>query len=291
MLDAYPAFAEKVHYTKPVGKDDTGKMKYAEGLSIRAAESLQSLWDNSASGCEPVVEDDESITLAGVFLDYERNIRHTFCKRVSKYYTTRDKRRVQHPSDRFADVVMPANQSKLLRETILRSLPAEIKMAYSDHAKEIMQRKPKAQRIKAMCDAFSVFGVKREQLEALKGKPLKDWTADDIDVMQGVYNGLKDEETTVEQVFGNKQEPDNPSKLQVKVPNKPPAKSVDPDFEKEKAKKIAALKNAPPAKPMTYCLHCNREVKPDEIETGPDANNKPIDFHSECGYELKEKPE
>ena len=43
LLEAFPELAEDAIYSKPVGKDrETGEEKFAEGLSIRAAEALAS---------------------------------------------------------------------------------------------------------------------------------------------------------------------------------------------------------------------------------------------------------
>lgn len=280
-LDIYPAFAEKAHYLKPVGKDRDGNQKYAEGLSIRAAESLRCLWDNSAISCEVIAEDDTSVTLSCVFLDYEKNKRDVYNKKVSKYYKTYEGKIVMHPPDRFADVVLPANQSKLLRETILRSLPAELKMAYSEHAKEIMRRKPQANRIKSMVDAFTVFGVKKEQIEQLKGKPLTQWTPEEIDEMQGIYNALRDEETTVEQVFGVRQEPVEPNKLKVKAK---PEEKVDPEFEKKRKKALEKL--AAPV--LDYCPYCKATI--DDLEHMTVVNKSGNRECADCGYELIQRP-
>src|SRR5512137_1875260 len=81
-LDLYPSMAEEALYMKPVGKNlTTGKMTYAEGLSIRTAESLANRWKNSSFGCEIVGEDYDTVSLAAVFLDYEENTRHVVMAR------------------------------------------------------------------------------------------------------------------------------------------------------------------------------------------------------------------
>ena len=52
-LERYPSMADEAIYSKPVGKDpNTNAMKYVEGLSIRAAESLANRWANSAYACD-----------------------------------------------------------------------------------------------------------------------------------------------------------------------------------------------------------------------------------------------
>jgi hypothetical protein len=138
-LDIYPSLAEEALYSKPVGKDHKPTcnnkfncncpMKYAVGLSIRTAESLANRWGNNAYGCEITADDEQSATLSAVYLDYETNTRTVLQKRVSKTYKARSGGLIKHTLDRF-DVVLAANQSKILREAILRRLPAGLKKEY-----------------------------------------------------------------------------------------------------------------------------------------------------------------
>lgn len=138
-LEIYPNCVETALYSKPVGKDEEGKMTHAEGLSIRTAESLANRWTNSAYGVEIVEDIPEYALIVAVFLDYENNTRHVVQRRVSKYYKTRTGQVIQYTPDRF-DIVLLANQSKLLREIILRSLPAGLKKAYEDKVRALLQK-------------------------------------------------------------------------------------------------------------------------------------------------------
>jgi predicted RNA-binding Zn-ribbon protein involved in translation (DUF1610 family) len=165
-----------------------------------------------------------------------------------------------------------------------------------------MRRKPMANRLKTMSDAFAVFGVKKEQLEKFNDKPLTDWNAEDIDKMQGIYNALRDEETTVEQVFGVRQEPVEPSKLTVKTARaQAPAgvievntfskvtPTTDPqeesaEFEKKKKKAIDKL-NAATVK--DYCPYCKATV---DIEHEASKNKAGEYECGDCGYILTERP-
>lgn len=211
-LDIYPSCAEEAIYNKPVGKDEGGQMNYAEGLSIRAAENLANRWDNSAYGCDIISEDDESVTLAAVFLDYERNTRHVIQKKVSKFFKTRHGQIKEHPPDRFKEIIIPANQSKLLREVILRSLPAGLKKEYESKAKKLLGSGNLEMRLKKMITAFKKQGITQRQIEELRGKALKDFEYEDLTEMLGVYNALKDGEITSESLFNERkpgpEEPD-----------------------------------------------------------------------------------
>lgn len=197
-LTLYPSLAEEAIYSKPVGKDEnSGKMKYASGLSIRTAESLANRWGNNAYGCELAGETEDYAILTAVYLDYETNTRTVLQKRVSKSYKSRQKGVQRYSPDRF-DIILAANQSKLLREAILRRLPAGLKREYELKAKEILSAKPIGERQEKVIQSFSGIGVKKEQLEKLIGKTMAQFNHEDMDNLIGYYNALKDGETTID---------------------------------------------------------------------------------------------
>lgn len=207
-LDLYPSMAEEAIYNKPVGKKEIkGEwvMTYAEGLSIRTAESLANRWKNSAYGADIVSEDDESITIAAVFLDYENNTRHVMQARVSKSYTTKEKKVMQLTPDRL-DLKIKAEQSKLLREIILRSIPAGLKREYRLKAEKMLKGDKLSTRRTALVERFFEMGVPVEALIQHKGKEIKDWKHDDLTEMLGIYNAIRDGEISIAETF--KTEPD-----------------------------------------------------------------------------------
>jgi hypothetical protein len=204
-LDLYPSMAKEAIYNKPVGRDDSGQQKYAEGLSIRAAESLANRWNNSSYGVEIVGEDDDSATIAAVFLDLEKNTRHVAMQRVSKFFKTRMGQIQRIAPDRF-DLVLKANSSKNLREIILRSLPAGLKKEYETKARVILKKEPIAAQRTAMLERLADAGISEADLEAWKKKPVKDWRREEILEALGILNAIRDGETTREAVFGEKKQ-------------------------------------------------------------------------------------
>jgi hypothetical protein len=201
-LETYPSMAEEAIYSKPVGKDDSGKMKHAEGLSIRTAESLANRWKNSAYGGDIVSEDEESATIAAVFLDYENNTRHVVQKRVSKFYKQKGKNSiVQYTPDRF-DIVLAANMSKILREVILRSLPGGLKKEYEHRAKQMLKGDKLQNRRTAIVAKFADLQVGQADIERYKGKAMKEWTHEDITELLGVYNAIRDGELSTQEILG-----------------------------------------------------------------------------------------
>jgi len=209
-LDTYPSMAREALYVKPVGKDDKGEMKSVEGLSIRAGESLANRWTNSAYGCELVSEDDESALIAGVFLDYENNTRHVVQARVSKFYKNRQGQVVQYSPDRF-DTVIKANQSKVLREVILRSLPAGLKKEYENKVRKILKSDTISNIRNSLMERIETLNISLELIERSKGKAIKDMKKEELTEIIGLTNSIRDGETSIDEAFPcNKSGEDKP---------------------------------------------------------------------------------
>jgi hypothetical protein len=205
-LSLYPEMAEDAVYRKPVGKEQVApgkwEMKYAMGLSIRAAEALAYRWKNNGFGAEILSDDGEIVSGVAVWVDYESNNRRTFPFRVSRKYKTKGGGMAIHKEDRFHDLVVPARQSKALREVILRSLPPGLKCEYERKALEIRSKQKPTERWAKMLRKFGPLGVSQDDLEKMMEKEAKAFTAEDFDTILGVYNAIMDGDTTVSQAFG-----------------------------------------------------------------------------------------
>lgn len=208
-LDLYPSMAEEVLYVKPVGKNtSTGKMAYAEGLSVRAAESLANRWSNSSYGCEITAEDDLTVQLAGVFLDYENNTRHVVVGRVAKSYKSSKGVIVKRGPDQL-ELAVKAEQSKVLREVVLRSLPAGLKKEYENKVRQLLSGGKVENRKKGIVARFTDLGIPLETLEAHRGKKIDAWEHEDIVILFGIAAAIRDGELTREGAFPEKREADD----------------------------------------------------------------------------------
>jgi len=208
-LDIYPSMAEEALYMKPVGKNaETGKITYAEGLSIRTAESLANRWTNSSFGCEIVAEDDFTVQLAGVFLDYENNTRHVVVGRVAKSFKKKNGQVVKRGPDQL-ELAVKAEQSKVLREVILRSLPAGLKKEYESKVRTLLKGGKIENRKQSIVARFEELGVDLDTLEKSRGKKMEDWVHGDIVLLLGIATAMKDGELTKEAAFPEKAEEDD----------------------------------------------------------------------------------
>lgn len=199
---AYPSFARAAMYSKPVGRDDGGKMKHVRGLSVRAAEALRNAYGYNKVNVEVDPIGDDAVRITATFVDYQSGNMWTDSGILSKFYKTRDKGTKRWDDDRFYNVVVKAEASKRVREVVLRSVPpglkAELEAAIEDTVSSLLD----AETIKKILSLFAKKGVTQEQIEKHLQKPASDWDQDDRLNLQGVWNAIEDGETSVAEAFG-----------------------------------------------------------------------------------------
>jgi hypothetical protein len=147
-----------------------------------------------------VSEDDESALIAGVFLDYENNTRHVVQARVSKFYKKRNGQVVQHTPDRF-DTVIKANQSKVLREVILRSLPAGLKKEYENKVRRILKADSISNIRNSLMERIENLNIPVELIETCRGKAIKDMKKEELTEIVGLTNAVRDGEVSINEAF------------------------------------------------------------------------------------------
>lgn len=209
-LKAYPTFAAAAMYCKPVGKNQAGEMQYAEDLSIRAAEALAEAYGfNRVSTYVDAIEDDEDkLRISASFTDYQRGRIWSDSVVVSAWYRTKHGKMKRHGEDRFLNVVVKAERSKLVREVILRSVPAGLKSELKAIAGRLQEQGLDDVVIEKILAAWEGKGVSLEELEQVIGKTRANWTVADRKRLLHLWQAVQDGETTIGQVL----ERDEPEK-------------------------------------------------------------------------------
>ena len=211
-IKAFPAFASQIIYCKPVGKNDAGKQQFARSLSIRAAECLAEAYgfNRVASTITPI--DDDHASVEATFVDYQRGRIWQDRRVVSRVYKTRGGGTARHPEDRFYGVVCGAEASRRIREVVLRSVPPGLKQELFDAAEKEMRKLLDPKKIKEIIDAFAGKGVSLEMLEAYLGRTVKQgWTDDDKRTLAETWAAIRNEDATIEEIFGHERGPQQPS--------------------------------------------------------------------------------
>ncbi|MHC4181373.1 MAG: hypothetical protein ACYSWU_28070, partial [Planctomycetota bacterium] len=284
LIDAYPAAAEGAIYSKPVGtvqevtcgnkkcgityevakvdKDtvcpdcesqERGGVrpvkKFAEGLSIRAAESIRTIFGFTrlATTCE--ILDDGSARLTGVLVDYVAGNVTSDERVVSRQYKTKFSGMVTIAEDRFLNVTVKGEKSKLRRDVILDSTPGIIKAMFRDACErkmlalispEVIQQK--------IVPAFAQYGITPAHLDRIIGSPAAlGWNKDQKLELRKILTALKNEETTPRELLADldghapTEAPAQPAgggatMDDLTKPQTPPSEPLDPAVDKAEGK-------------------------------------------------------
>lgn len=211
-IKAFPGMAEEAIYSKPVGKDKSGKMQFARGLSIRAAELLSEAYGYNRVRSDVTIIDADHVKVESAFLDFQRLRIWQDGGVVSAWYRSFNGSMVRHAEDRFLSLVVKAEASRRVREVILRSVNAGLKAWFLDLCERTLGNLLDDKAVKKIVDAFATKGVGIGLLEDLIGRPqAMSWTEEDRKHLQGIWNSVQEGDTTIEEVFGKKKEQSAPS--------------------------------------------------------------------------------
>ncbi len=207
-LEAYPSFAKSAIYEKPIGIDpDTGLMKYARGLSIRAAEALAEAYGFNRVRCDLEPLEDDCVRITASFTDYQKGRTWQDSGIVSKWYRGGKRqayKMIKHADDRFYSVVCKAEASRRIREVIIRSIPPGLRAELMEMAEKRIDSLLDDTTMDKICAKFSTKGVPLEALEKRIGRTRKTgWTVEDRSSLLMLWNAIEDQETTVREAFGD----------------------------------------------------------------------------------------
>lgn len=220
-LSLVPELAAESYYSIPRKRktaDGGTEVIKIEGPSIGAAMALASRWGNSINGSHVREELDDRIVCEGVFIDAQRNFWTFRTVAAEKFITDRaTKLKRPMPQDMLLNAIQAA-QSKAVRNAILASLPKWLVRAYFNEAKRIASggtprgaKKPDMtakDRLEWLYKHFPKMGVTVEMLDAYSKENFSDETLEEqVGTLVGIYTAIKDQQTTVEEVFGKKNAP------------------------------------------------------------------------------------
>ena len=243
-----PGFAESAIYRKPVGKkknESTGtwEQQYVEGPSIRFAEEALRSLGNVDVRQQMVFEDDEKRVVCVTVMDLENNVawpteipiskrverssvkegQKVFGQRMNSY--NKPVYLVEASEDEIT-TKQQAAVSKALRTAALRIVPGDILEEALQQIKETLTKKdqtdPKAA-LKKVLDAFQSLGITPAELEKFLDHPLESITPAEIGNLRGIYQSVKDGDSTWKSVLdGAKEEREAAAKDKKKGAAEPP---------------------------------------------------------------------
>jgi hypothetical protein len=260
MIDAFPESAEDAIYNKPVGtvflvscecghRYEVAKLeeqtecprcanwrpkkwqkqkKFARGLSIRSAENMRVAFGFNRVSTTLTPIDGDRLKITGTFTDYTNGNVTIDEQIVTPFYTSRNKQKTRIPDDRFFNVVLKSEKSKVIREVVLRSVPGTLKAAYEAHCEKAIDGLLDEGTMDKIVGQFSGISVSQEMIENLLGRPRSmGWTKEDRKQLLGIWNAIKDGETTVREVFFDSVDADNSTASPATPPKTTASASVD----------------------------------------------------------------
>lgn len=214
-LELVPSLAARNWYSIPFKNHVRGcprrncncPSKPVEGPSINAARNLMRQWGNASAKALVTSEDDEKLTLAGVFIDLQTNVRFERPFTVSKWQHRRNGPAVKVGQERLVQAIQ-AGASKAERNAIIAGLPDWLVKSYTDKARQIARKDAKENKFDVI-DVFMTVGVNRDLLERYLGKSVDKIDDDERVHLIGMYNALRDREQTIEEMFGTDEPAEN----------------------------------------------------------------------------------
>lgn len=176
-----------------------GDSKVIEGPSARMAEIVASAWGNCRAGARVISEDDRFVTAQGAFIDLQRNVAITY--EVKRRITDRQGRKY---SDDMIGVTANAACSIALRNAVFKGVPKAFWQEIYRVARQtaIGDAKTLGTRRSDMLAAFAKMGVEKEKVFAyLEVKGIEDVSLDHLGLMLGVFQAIRDGETTIDETF------------------------------------------------------------------------------------------
>lgn len=204
-LQAFPELATDAIYEKPVGKDQDGTPKYARGLSIRAAEALAEAYGYNRIRSDVAELDPDKVKVEATFTDYQKGRVWQDAGILSKTYKDRFGKPARWNDDRFYNVVVKAEVSKRIREVIMRSVNTGLKAWFESECEKISAGLLDDKTVGKIVDQYATKAVTVEMLEKLIGRPRSmGWVQNDRARLLNIWNAIKDGETSIDEVFGDK---------------------------------------------------------------------------------------
>lgn len=203
------SLAEKAMYSYPRSGSTIS------GPSIRLAEELARCWGNIDFGIKELSQKDGESEMQAYCWDMETN---TMSSQSFVVAHVRDTKKGQVRLTEQRDIYENnANMAgRRLRARILAVLPPDLVEAAVAECKKTLAGNndiPISDRINKMVVAFGKFGIKIEAIEKRLDRKIDTMTNEDISEYIGIYNSLKDGNSSVSDWFDIKLNADNSDKI------------------------------------------------------------------------------
>lgn len=213
-LEFAPEYAENCWYSIPYKDNKTGKTVHVEGIGIHGATALARAW--GFADCMGGISADtgDKVICRGIFVDYKASARFIKEVVVNRYQISAKGQAYRLVGKHWENAVQ-SGISKAMRNSTLHGIPEYMKERFFDFAKKMAAMdKPGAPRITAKDKIEKTFSYFKKNLMVPRAayddyiqtelREDKKMTDEEIVVhLKGLYNAIRDGETTAVVVFGD----------------------------------------------------------------------------------------
>lgn len=182
------------------------------GPSIRLAEAIAREWGNIQYGIRELEQSNGESTVEAFAWDVETNTRQTKIFQVphTRYTKASGNKKLDDPRDIYE--LVANNGARRLRACILGIIPGDVVESALEQCDETMRAdadvSPESQ--KKIVEAFSKFGVKKEQIEARIQRKMDSITPANVVALRKIMTSLKDGVSKAEDWFSMADVPPTP---------------------------------------------------------------------------------
>jgi hypothetical protein len=232
--------AESCLYSRPVGKDpETGKQKYAEGMSVRMAEIVGASYGNLRVQAVIVEQTERFVRARGMAIDLESNFASS-----SEVIESTVKKNGQPYDERMRVVIAKSALAKARRDATFQVVPRALAKPIESEVRKVLMGESKSldKRRALAAGWISKLGIDPVRVYTALGiAGESELTAEILETLTGLKTSIKDNEVSIDEAFpqiGNKDEGGDTRTMSQKLADKKKAE----DEAKAKAKTDGAGK-------------------------------------------------
>lgn len=197
-------------YRRPVGKDpETGKQKYAEGMSIRMAEIVGASYGNLRVAATLIEQTPRQVRARGMAIDLESNFAST-----SEVVEATIKKNGQPIDERMRVVIAKAALAKARRDATFQVVPRALAKPIETEVRRLLLGDSKSiadRRAKVMA-WINVLGIDVKRVWAALGIGGEaDLGVEQLEELTGIRTAIKDGEVTIDEAFPDPAKENSPS--------------------------------------------------------------------------------
>lgn len=193
------AFAEDATYAFPRGGSTIS------GPSVNLAREGARTWGNIRYGCDIVREDEISRLIRGWAWDMETNTRVSAEDQFKKLIQRKAGKETIwiKPDERDLRELTNRRAAILIRNSILQLLPKDLIEDALEAAKATLKKtvKQDPEAVNKMINAFLAYRVNSSMIEKRLGHDPKKATPEELEELRGIFNSIRDGNSTVEEYF------------------------------------------------------------------------------------------